>query len=401
MSQSRDRDRQELHATSLDPSASRRLARAEPSTLAHADARGSYAEADPRGYDGAYSGNAPIQSAYAARDEAAAARGSTATLRWRDRLILDTLRALLRHRALCAALVSIASAAGGVSTLWIQPYYIASARIYPPMAENPLGAFALPGMTGLLGNLGLNWNSGSQFPLYEKALDSRDLLLKLTETPLQAAGFDQTLLEYLHVSGPDSLSRIHLGVEAVRAKMRYVADSKSPVATISVRDRDPRVAALLVNRAVELLNEFDIATSTTQAGERRRFIEGRLLKASNQLTEVESRLETFREENLRIGNAPALLLEQARLQRELEIEQQIYLTLRKEAELANIEEHRSVPVVNILEHATPPLTPAGPSWLRNAVLSGFGAALLVVAFFAISAAQPRRIFARLELMPLR
>src|SRR5262249_10801430 len=124
-------------------------------------------------------------------------------------------------------------------------------------------------------------------------------------------------------------------------------------------------------------------------------VDARLEDAKKELERAEDRVENFDQGNLRIGKAPDLLLQQARLQREVEIEQEVYLALRKEAEMARIDEQRTTPVVNVLDHATPPLQPAGPSLVRNTALGGIAGCVLVVFIFAVRALSPRRLLASL------
>ena len=315
--------------------------------------------------------------------------------RWRDRVLLDTLRGMFRHRLLCVVGVFLATAAGGLSTLLLEPFYIARASIYPLTTTNPLSGLGIPGVAGLAGTLGLAPGTSSQFPIYEKVLFSRQLIQELLQTSLADAGLTGTLLDHLQLEDPDPALRSHFATEAVRARLTYEVDPKTGIATISFRDADPKLAALLANRAVDLLNGFDISTSANQAHEKRIFVEGRMQESAQSLAAAEKRFETFRQQNMRIGNAPDLLLEQARLQREVEIEQQVYLTLRKEVELSRIEEHRSVPVVNVLERATPPVFPAGPLPVRNALLAGFLGTVLVIGIFVLQAIGPRRMLAQL------
>lgn len=321
-------------------------------------------------------------------------------LRWRDYVVLDTLRSLVRHRILCLLLVGAATFVGSVVTMFMQPFYVAQAKIYPPMNENPLGGFGIPGVAGLLGNLGMSAGGTSQFPLYEQVLFGRDLLGKMLASEMPAAGADATVADHLGVEESDPALREAIGISVLRESLGYDADTKTAVATITAKDSDPKAAAFLANRAVELLNEFDISTSTSQAADRRRFIEGRLLVAARDLAEAETRLTEFSSQNLRT-TAHDLLLEEQRLIREAKIAQEVYLTLRKEAELAAIEEHRSVPVVNVLERATPPFAPAGPSWVRNGFVAGVLASAFVVVFFAIRAIQPLRWLASLGLTTSR
>jgi uncharacterized protein involved in exopolysaccharide biosynthesis len=273
--------------------------------------------------------------------------------------------------------------------------------IYPPAGNNPLGGFGFAGMAGLVGSLGIGGGSTSQFPLYGKVIHSRQLIASLLQMSLQDAGRKVTLLQYLEIDEPNTELQLHLATEVMRAKLTYSVDAQTPVATIGCVDLDPKVAALIVNRAQQLLNRFDISTSSNKAREQRRFIEERLEEASQNLTVAEGVLETFQAENVRIGNAPGLQMELARLHREVEIAQQIYLTLRKEFELARIEEQRAISVVNVLDPARPPALPAGPSTLRALAVSGFMGGLLVLFFFVVLALRPRELLMRLGVVAPR
>jgi hypothetical protein len=321
--------------------------------------------------------------------------------RWRDEVVLTTIRMMWHQKLLCVLVVLLAASAGGLNTFLQPKFYIAKASIYPRAEDNPLGDFGFAGVAGLVGSLGLGQGGGSQFHLYEKVIHSRQLIAQLLQMSLTEAGVNKTLLQYLEIDEPNPELKLYLATEVMRSKLTYSVDAQTPVATIACVDLDPKVAALVVNQAQKLLNQFDVSASTSKAREQRRFIEQRLDEATTNLKTAENKLETFRANNLRIGNAPHLQIEQARLQRELEIEQQIYLTLRKEFELARIEERRALSVVNVLDPAQPPVLPSGPSTLKAAVVSGFMGGLLVLLFFVTLAIRPRELLQRLGIVAPR
>jgi uncharacterized protein involved in exopolysaccharide biosynthesis len=245
-----------------------------------------------------------------------------------------------------------------------------------------------------MGNLGVTGGGGSQFPIYENVVHSDRLITQLLD--LKVADGKATLLQHLEIAEPDAgLQRI-LGVAVVRENLTYDTDKKTGLVMISYCDRDPKVAAAVTNRVLELLNDFDVSTTANQARERRKFVEARLGEALANLRTAESKLEDFGNDNLRIGRAPDLLLEQARLEREMSIQQEVYLALRKEAEMARIDEQRTVPVINVLDRAAPPPVPAGPSLIRNLALGGFMGVVVVVVVFALGALSPRQLLRRLN-----
>ena len=78
----------------------------------------------------------------------------------------------------------------------------------------------------------------------------------------------------------------------------------------------------------------------------------RLEEVKRDLTSSENRLKEFRERNRQVF-APQLLLEQERLLRDITINGTLYSELRKQYELAKIEEIKNIPVLNVMDQARP------------------------------------------------
>jgi uncharacterized protein involved in exopolysaccharide biosynthesis len=309
---------------------------------------------------------------------------------WKQRLAFGTLQLLWRHRVFVVCIVALTAGAGFAAARFRTPYYIAQATIFPPPVEGSIGGLGLAGVAGIVGSLGLGTPATSLFPLYETFTYSRSVITGLLNLPLDEAGGTGTLLDRLAAPDPDANRRLDAAVENVRQRLTFNTDKKTGVVAITYLDHDPRIAAYVVNKVVEALDRFDVDVATKRAGGKRKFIEQRMGESSRSLANAEHVLEQFRQENLRIGNAPDLLFEQVRLQREVEIEQQIYLALRKEYELARIDEERSLAVVNVLDRAVPPVAPAGPSVVKFTLAAGLLGAAIVVGFLALIALQPRR-----------
>jgi uncharacterized protein involved in exopolysaccharide biosynthesis len=311
------------------------------------------------------------------------------TVAWRDRLVSATLEGMLRHRLFAMLLIGVCAGGAGVATLRMEPWYVATATIFPATESSPMGALGIPGIASLVGNLGGLGGGASQFPIYENVVHSERLIAGVLAMQLPETG--RTLLDHLEIPEPNPELRIVAATDVVRENILYDTDKKTGLVSISYRDRDPEVAAAVTNRVLSLLNDFDISTSAELARERRRFVDARLAEARDSLQQVERRLEDFGAENLRIGRAPDLLLAQARLERELNIRQEVYLALRKEAEMARIEEQRTVPAISVLDRASVPAMPAGPSLVRNVALGTVLGIFLTVGVFALGAVWRLRL----------
>ena len=67
------------------------------------------------------------------------------------------------------------------------------------------------------------------------------------------------------------------------------------------------------------------------------------------LKTIENLLLKFREQNRNINSSAALLLEEDRLVRELQVQEQIYITLKSELEMAQIEEYEDISMLQVLD----------------------------------------------------
>ena len=80
-----------------------------------------------------------------------------------------------------------------------------------------------------------------------------------------------------------------------------------------------------------------VSLKLSLAKEKKEFIVGRISEVEIELASAEDDLKTFREQNRKIFDSPALLLEMDRLAREVAALQQIFITLRSESELVEID----------------------------------------------------------------
>ena len=75
----------------------------------------------------------------------------------------------------------------------------------------------------------------------------------------------------------------------------------------------------------------------------------RLQEARKELDSAEDALQQFLEDNRTYQDSPRLVVQEARLQRRVDLLQQVYLTLAQSYERARIDEARNTPVINIID----------------------------------------------------
>ena len=107
-----------------------------------------------------------------------------------------------------------------------------------------------------------------------------------------------------------------------------------------------------------------------ESDEKRQFIDGRIADVKKDLEGAEETLKMFRERNRQIFGSPALLLEQERLVREVEVQKNIFITLKQQLEMAKIEEVQEASMVQVLDPPEAPLYKSKPKRKSTVLLAG-------------------------------
>jgi len=272
-----------------------------------------------------------------------------------------------------------------VISFLMRPTYTASTTFVP---EASAGTKLPSGLAGLAGQFGLSVGAdASQSPrFYADVLKSRELLERTLRTryadPRSATGDSASLLVLLRIggrSGPDSMSN---GVRAFSGQVGTRVDVQTGVVRLAVSSRYPVLAAAVANQMVVYLSDFNTHTRQSQARERRRFVQQRIAEAETELRSAEGTLRAFYERNRTWQQSPQLIFEEGRLRRQVDIRQEVDVTLQREFETARIEEVNDTPVITIIDSATTPQRPSRP---RRAVMAALGLLLgAIVAVFAIA-----------------
>jgi uncharacterized protein involved in exopolysaccharide biosynthesis len=253
---------------------------------------------------------------------------------------------------LSAALLGLAAA------LLLPPRYIAVASFVPERASAsrlPSGLGSLASQFGV--SLGSDGLQSSRF--YADVLLSRRVVEGVLRGYYSAVergvvGLDSaSLLDILRIQGRDSLDRLQKGVKKLRGAMSVAPDVRTNIVTLTVAAPDPYLAAAVANRFVATVNEFNTRNRQSQAGRRRRFIEQQADSAERELRAGEDRLKSFYEQNRSWAQSPELQYRLGQLQRQVDIEKEVYLTLRRELETARIDEVNDLPLVSVIDVAVP------------------------------------------------
>jgi uncharacterized protein involved in exopolysaccharide biosynthesis len=294
-----------------------------------------------------------------------------------DRGIVGMLSVLILHwRAIAGGLVA-GSVLGALAAFIVPATYTATTTFVPESGAQgrlPSGIASLAGQIGI--TLGSEATQSPRF--YAEVAQSRDVLERVLQTffadprPHRAPGDSITLLRLIRIRAvdfPDSLER---GVRRLRSLVRVTVDNQTRIVRLSFESRYPTIAAGVANQFVQYLNDFNAKTRQSQARERRKFVQERLDNAEVELRKAEDDVKGFYQRNRSWQQSPTLVFEEGRLRRQVDIRQELYLTLKREYETARIEEVNDTPVITVIAAAA---VPRRKAYLKASTAIPFGAFL--------------------------
>jgi uncharacterized protein involved in exopolysaccharide biosynthesis len=194
------------------------------------------------------------------------------------------------------------------------------------------------------------------------------------------------LLELLRVRGNTPAKRQDNGVRRLGRMLSWYIDRKSEIIAIDVTDRDPERAAAIANRLIALIDKHNVEHRRFRSRQQREQAERRLAEAQGELRAAEERLQVFLTRNKRFADSPLLTFEHGRLQRTVQLKEDLVARLTDVYDEARIAEAGDIPAVSVIDTAIPPVRRSFPVWwqfllggLALGVLAGTVAAYLLEA----------------------
>ncbi len=293
---------------------------------------------------------------------------------------------LWRGRRLIAAAASLGALLLYATTFLSAPRYSATVTLLPA-AKVPEG-----GMLGQLAGLAeMQWLGPPSYEeLYGEMLHSDRILDRIIEHEwhYRDTAPPVTLLQFLQI-GPGVTE-----IEQSRARNRLKKELRSQIIGFS-RDKAtgvmqltvtmPREASLAAAVANHLADELDMLNRTmhqNRAAERRLFTEERLEVVSTELRAAEENLTAFLRANRAYTQSPDLMEEYNSRLRDIQALQNIWLDLKRQVEVARIDENKNLPIIEVLDRAQAPIIRSRPRRTLNAMiglcLGGLGAAAWIL-----------------------
>jgi uncharacterized protein involved in exopolysaccharide biosynthesis len=307
----------------------------------------------------------------------------------------ELLGPVRRRWRLVAACSLAAGMLAAVISLLLPPVYTARTT-FTPVASSQGASGGLASLVGLAGQLGLSSLTGGSIPpeYFAEVLRSRSILEATLRSKFptgDSAAAERPLLDILKVNAPSPGARMEQGALALDGLVLASVDKRTGIIDLRVKSNSPVVAASVANRMVQLLNEFNLDRRQVQSREQRRFTGERTQQAQEELRVAEAALLRFLQSNREYVSSPVLEYQYNRLQREVQVKQEVYLTLTKAYEEARVAEVRDIPVLTIIDPAVPPVLRSSPRRKLNTLLGLFlGGVIGIAAAYLYQAGRDRR-----------
>lgn len=306
---------------------------------------------------------------------------------------LAIVNTLLRRRWLIVGGTIATAILAAAYTLYLDPTYTASTKFVPTQGTSMA---QLTG-TAVFGGGSQDGPADNTTPEYYTALlTSRPFLEAILSREFAIAGAvdsgtsRESLLKHLAIEAESQQAELSMGVEKLGKLVTVsVGKTKAPsgnqIVTVSAIADQPALAADLANAFVDELVKYNSGARSNRAKENVKFVSGRLEEVRSRLSAAEEDLTQFTTRNRKIAT-PQLHSELDRLTRAVDLQEELFLTLSKQLEVARVQEQEQQVTIEVIEHATAPLMRTSPkrtqSVMTAAVLGalGFGALALLLEY---------------------
>jgi uncharacterized protein involved in exopolysaccharide biosynthesis len=290
--------------------------------------------------------------------------------------LIDYVNVLLKKRWLIAIGVFVSVLAVGMGSEIAKPTFSAGAKFLP--SKNPDMVSRMGTLVG--GGEIKTYEDNVTSEYYVELMKSSAFIERIAakKYPSTEFGGEVDLAIYLKVEGGSDREIQLKTIRKIGKKLGLSIDRQTKVVSLSYPSHEPELSAAVVNACLDEITVYNQDVRGTTAKLSREFVEQQLDKALKDLGTAEKAYADFVMRNRKIPPGDIIEVERDRLKRAVTVQEEVYVTLKKQFELAKIEEQEKKPAIEIIERASPPLTKSGPKTVKNVILAGFVSAVLFV-----------------------
>lgn len=289
--------------------------------------------------------------------------------------LLHYVSVLLKRRWLIVlGTLGLAILVGAYTKLMMAPVFTAQVK-FLPTSKSDMSARMSTIVGG--GVPALGGEDTTSVDYYTALLQSPLFLERVIKKPftIQKLGGQKPLIEYFEIDEANETVRLQKATEALSTSVKPTAGRPTagrvtaPIVTITAQTSEPQLSADLANAILEEILVYNQNTRNARAIRNREFVEKQLADNQKLLVDAEDQLADFTAKNRKLAT-PDLEAQKDRLMRAVKVQEEVFITLKKQLELARIEEQENQPSVEIIERAMAPLRKSAPSGLKNVMLAG-------------------------------
>lgn len=257
---------------------------------------------------------------------------------------------LEKRRLIVFGPIIIGLAVGGFVSLAPRKY---KAELSLSPVVNNRSASALGGIAALAG---ATLQTGYQLTPARmiELIKSRTVLAGVGQSPV-APGSGETIID--RVLGEKYLRNDPEEVEQqIERRLSVGANKETGTVTVAIRHRDSALARIVASRVVDSASQIFVRTSRAQAHQLRVAQEARVENAAAQLAAAEERLRSFNFGNRAAPAYSSAGLERERLNRAIQLAEQVYTQAAQDRELAFAQELQATPTV-VIQDPLPDVLP--------------------------------------------
>ncbi|MEO8192527.1 MAG: hypothetical protein ABI681_01670 [Gemmatimonadales bacterium] len=283
---------------------------------------------------------------------------------------VSLVNVMLRHRVMIIVLALAFGFYAGLKSVTSSKHYTTEAQFMPKGARGQGGQLG-----GIAAQFGINLGGGdaSQSPqLYTDLLETKGLLWpvaqKIYRIPTDTGVISGDLVKIFNIKDRRPAVVRAKTIGALQGAIKANMAAKTGVITVTVSSGNPELSLQIAQNLLDQVNVYNLTNRQKQAAAERAFVERQVGEKRAELRQAEAELENFLESNRQYRASPQLSLEWGRLQRQVDMRNQIYTSMLSAFETARIEEVRDLPVINIIEQPELPIGPDRRGGLRKTLI---------------------------------
>ena len=279
--------------------------------------------------------------------------------------LVDRSRAAWRSLLVFAL---VGGAVGAGASFLIAPVFESEAAFQAETQSSLQLPGSLAGLASQLGSLPIGGTVNAQF--FADILPADAVLRRVTADSFPWKGRMAPLAVIYGVDDDQPAPmQEYITVNRLRRSLTVSVNTRTNMVRFSVEAPTPELARALAEGVLRAINEVNVTLRQTRAGAEQTFTAARAEDARKDLARSEEALTRFYQRNRSITGSPALVTEEGRLRRAVEMSQTIYTQLRLQQEQAAVQAVRNTPAISIVD---PPIEPVRKSKPKRKMAALFG-----------------------------